>query len=113
MSPPKLSEVYRTYKQPESVTMAAVMRQHGLTPVVLGETLAALSGMGIYVQAIRIMVPRAQLLKARALVAIVEAESEMPITDSLLQCPSCESAWEPGFEVCWQCQAQRPPALAS
>ncbi len=110
MTQPKVTEVFRTYQQAESVLMAAALRQHGLHPTVFGDHMAAMAGIGIYVDPIRIMVPRAEVLEARAVVAIIETVAKEEISDDISACPACEAQWEPGFDVCWQCDAQRPTA---
>ena len=101
-------EVFRHHEMAKVQLTEALLSANGLSPVVYGAHLASMVGIGSHVVPARVMV-RAKLAdEARTLLAVMEsvAEEDLSNRDDPEVCPACGADWEPGFDVCWQCQAE-------
>ena len=103
-----LVEVLRTPSLSEAKLAESTLRSLGLTPTLLDETTAATIGAGTLAIPRRVMVPEPQRDEALAALEVVRAMSEEERTDDPPACLACGAPWEPGFDVCWQCEAERP-----
>jgi hypothetical protein len=101
-----LSEVFSSANTVRAQLMAARLEQHGLHPTLVGENMAAVVGAGAFVVPCRILVPAREEGLARKTITELEAADASPPTEGgPTHCARCGSAWEPGFDACWNCGA--------
>ena len=99
-----LVELWRT-DAIEGPILLGALRHHGLNPTLQGQGLASIVGASQAVVPVRLMIPEHQRDEAEVLLAILrEASEDQAEADRPSQCEACGAAWEPGFDVCWQCQ---------
>ena len=99
-----LVEVFRSDNTIEAQMKAQLLQQCGLSSTLLGENLASMIGMGGNAVPCRVLVPEEQAMRAFEILQTLETAPEEPLVEPD-NCPKCNATWEPGFSVCWNCQA--------
>ena len=98
--------MYRSGQTGLAQIVRSVLQEHGLHPILQGENLASMVGIGGHVAPCRVLVPRSEADDARVVIEMMEAgPTDQAVPES---CPTCEAPWEVGFEECWRCQAPLP-----
>ncbi len=101
----ELVEVFRSTRVQDAQLVRAALEAHGVVAHVLGEHLAGMVPLGRRFLPVRVMVAEAHEAEARTVIEVMNAMAdEPPDADEPTQCPKCNAAWEPGFDVCWSCQ---------
>lgn len=83
---------------------ARLLEQHGITPTLRNENLAALVGMGGLGLPCRVFVPSAQADKATQILQRADGPTLVSSIDEPETCPHCNAPWEVGFDICWKCE---------
>jgi hypothetical protein len=101
----ELIEVFRSENTLEAQMKAHLLEQCGIHPTLIGENLASMIGMGGHAAPCRLLVPEDQAQQALEVLRDFEAKKNVAATVEPSNCPSCDAVWEPGFSLCWNCQA--------
>ena len=97
-------EVFRSDSTLVAQLKARLLEQHGLTPNLRDENLAALVGMGGLGLPCRVFVPSTQADKASQILKRADGPTLISSTDEPEYCPHCGAPWEIGFDICWKCE---------
>ena len=121
--------VFTSQHATEAEIVSGLLRSNGLEPRVLGADTARLVGMGSHIAPVKVVVPPPQEEDAKRLLGTiiryddygrlsfvdptsVHGELSVAAGDSKgaepTTCARCEETWEPGFEVCWNCEYELP-----
>lgn len=104
-----LVEVFRSAHTPTAQLVRSALISEGIDAHIVGEHLAGMIGAASRILPARVLVPDHQEAEARTALAVIEARADAPPDASEpTTCPACGADWEPGFDVCWQCEAERP-----
>lgn len=106
-----MERVHRTSDPISAQLLKSELEAHGIEAWVEGEHLAPLLGGAIPAAGRQFQVcivhdhegPR-----ARRLVEAWRARRETPADAPPWRCPHCGEENEPQFEICWQCETERP-----
>lgn len=104
----ELVEVFRSPHTPTAQLVRAALVAHGIDAHIVGEHLSGMIGAASSILPARVLVPEDQADEARAALEVMNAMADETDGDDPKNCPACGAEWEPGFDVCWQCQAERP-----
>ena len=85
---------------------ARLLEQHGLTPILRNENLAALVGMGGIGLPCRVFVPSIQAEKASKILLRSQGPTLVASIEAPEYCPHCNAPWEVGFALCWKCEQE-------
>lgn len=99
-----LVEIFRTTQSAEAQLKASFLKDRGFRAVVMSADLAAGIGGGSVAVPTRLMVPEGQRDEAIVALEALDAVAEEAVETGPEICPACGASWEPGFDVCWQCQ---------
>ena len=106
-------EVYWAADAPQAHLVKAVLRKAGIEAQVVGEMLQAAVGELPFGPATspRVWVAKTDEDRARAVIAEWEKERRDQPTSGRTPwtCPHCDADVDAGFDLCWKCQAKRPP----
>ena len=83
---------------------ARLLEQHGLTPTLRNENLAALVGMGGLGLPCRVLVPSNQADQATKILKRSDGPTLIASVEEPEFCPHCQAPWEIGFDICWKCE---------
>ena len=105
-----LREIYRAANTIDVQLLQQRLKDHGLHTVIQGENLAATLGVGIasFVVPCRLLVRSDEYDEAIAVIAVLRARDRALHDAAPPDCGACGEPWEPGFEVCWNCEAPLP-----
>ncbi len=101
-----LYAVYTAYSQYEADLVAALLRADGLQPSILDMNPEVnFGGSSPGIDPVLVRVPEPELERARLVVKRMEKAKKARGKESDPSlCPACSVPWEPGFDVCWNCQ---------
>lgn len=83
---------------------ARLLEQHGITPTLRNENLAALVGMGGLGLPCRVLVQAKDVIRASEILQQSEGPILVSSSDEPQFCPYCNAPWEVGFQICWKCE---------
>ena len=116
--------VFSSSHPPEAEILAGLLRSYGFHPRVHGADTARMVGMGSHLAPTTVLVPPSEADDALEVLehvvrydqygrlSFIEPKGEEGrLTNSgpaeePKHCPACHEVWEPGFEICWNCETE-------
>ena len=99
-------EVFRSDSTLEAQLKKRLLEQYDLQPVLSGDNLASLVGMGGLGLPCRVLVKPEDVERAQEILSKIDGPKLVFSADEPEICPSCGADWEPGFQMCWRCEAE-------
>ena len=102
----KWVEIFRSNNLLEAQMISQLMEQHGLKSFLIDDNMTNLVGMGGIGLFCRIMIEGKEYDRAKRLLMKIKGPKLIFSSEIPKKCPNCGVDTEPGFDICWNCEAE-------